>query len=136
MESFVRIRTASGSYGIPIEQVLAVFPGSSLDPAPLGAAGSVVGLITFRGEAISVVKSADPEPIETPMHILIVETNGRPTGLLVTEVTGISRISSELLVDPPGASGIGITAAAQTDDGLVLILDPAGLVGPVDFVVP
>lgn len=124
MTTVVHFRTAGGRYCVRVEATRSVQLASGLVALPSPRAG-VVGIL----------------PAEVPItvlsllgggrgHVLVMAANGQTFGLLVEEVTGLSRIDeSTIQVAPEGQDQALISGVISGADGLVLVADPDALAG-------
>jgi chemotaxis signal transduction protein len=122
MTTVVHFRTAGGRYCVPVEATRSVRLASGLVSLPAPRVG-VVGIL----------------PAEVPItvlsllgggrgHVLVLAVNGQTFGLLVEEVTGLSRIDvSTIQVAPEGQDEELISGVISGEDGLVLVADPVAL---------
>ena len=116
-------------YGIPMKAVKGVMPCAGVTPLR-GAAESVVGMVTVRGEPAPVVdmrRALGAQPREThPNDRLIILRIGRKfSALLVDAVSGAYQVNESELLDASQsvaktAFAVGI---AECGDGLVVIQD-------------
>ena len=122
MMTVVDFRTSGGRYCIPVEAAVAVRSASGLVPLPAPRDG-VVGILpaTRPITVLSILGSGRD-------HILVVAVDGQTFGILVEEVTGLSRIDdAEIGVAPGGQAEAFISGVISRTDGLVLVADPAAL---------
>jgi chemotaxis signal transduction protein len=124
MVTVVHFRTGSGHYCVPVGDALAVRSASGLVPLPMPRPG-VVGILPAEQPipVLSVLGSGRG-------HVLVLTAEGQTFGLLVEEVTGLSRIDpAEIRVAPEGQAESLVSGVISRDDGLVLVADPAALAG-------
>jgi chemotaxis signal transduction protein len=122
MTTVVHFRTGEGRYCVPVSAALGVRLASGLVPLPAPRAG-VVGILPAEPPitVMSLLGSGRG-------HVLILAANGQTFGLLVEEVTGLSRIDAGTIqVAPEGQDQALISGVISGDDGLVLVADPGAL---------
>lgn len=98
----------------------------------------IQGVISLRGKIVAVhdlatrlgashAVHADGE--ERERKIVIVESNGDQAGIVVDDVEEVITVEAEHLDDVPGSADDAIEAIAKIEDRLVVLLDPAGILG-------
>ena len=118
----VDFRTSTGRFCVPVDAAVAVRFASGLVDLPAPRAG-VVGILPADHPitVLSVLGSGRD-------HVLVLAAAGHTFGLLVEEVTGLSRIDNEDIgVAPDGQDNALICGVISRDDGIVLVADPARL---------
>lgn len=118
----VDFRTAAGRYCVPVDAAVAVRFASGLIDLPSPRAG-VVGILPDDQPitVLSVLGSGRH-------HVLVLAAGGHTFGLLVEEVTGLSRIDDgDIHVAPDGQAEALISGMIRRDDGVVLVADPAAM---------
>lgn len=122
-------------YALPIQQVQEIIryaePRAVASDEPW-----VRGVISLRGKIIPVFDlglriGLHVEPGDD-QKIVIVESDGATAGVIVDEVEEVLTVEASQLDEMPGTSGDGIQAIAKIDDRLVVLLDPASLLGAVE----
>ena len=119
-------------YALPIQQVQEIIRYA--EPRAVSSDEPWVrGVISLRGKIIPVfdlgvriglhVEAGDDQ------KIVIVESDGETAGVIVDEVEEVLTVEASQLDEMPGTSGDGIQAIAKIDDRLVVLLDPAALLG-------
>jgi chemotaxis signal transduction protein len=122
MTTVVHFRTSDGRYCVPVDAALAVRLPSGLVPLPCPRA-DVVGLLP-EDPPITVLSLLGGGA----GHVLILASKGQTFGLLVEEVTGLSRIDADAVqVAPDGQDRALISGVISGDDGLVLVADADAL---------
>jgi hypothetical protein len=120
----VNFCAGGGRYCVPVATAVVVRAASGLVALPVPRAG-VVGLLpTDPPIAVLAVLGSGRD------HVLVLTVEGQTFGLLVEEVTGLSRIDdAEIGGAPDGQAEDFIAGVITRDDGLVLLADPAVLAG-------
>lgn len=122
MMTVVEFRTGGGRYCVPVEAAVAVRFASGLVELPAPRTGVVGILPADRPITVLSVLGSGRD------HVLILAAEGQTFGLLVEEVTGLSRIDdTDIRVAPDGQAEALISGVISRDDGLVLVADPAAL---------
>jgi chemotaxis signal transduction protein len=124
MMTVVEFRTSGGRYCVPVDAAIAVRFANGLIELPAPRAG-VVGILP------------DEQPLTVLSllgggcdQVLVLVAEGHTFGLLVEEVTGLSRIDeADIRVAPEGQEEAFISGVISRDCGLVLLADPAALAG-------
>jgi purine-binding chemotaxis protein CheW len=120
-------------YALPIAQVHEIIrftePRSVASTDP-----SVRGVISLRGKILPVYDLATRLGLPAAASvadakIVIVETAEDMAGVVVDDVEEVITIDGEALDEAPTAGGRAIDGIAKIDDRLVVLLDPAGIVG-------
>jgi chemotaxis signal transduction protein len=117
--------SAGGRYAVPVEHCREVRPSTEITSLPT-LRPDVVGLLAWKDLALSVVAPLGPGGA----HVIVLDGGGDPFGLLVDEVVGVERLSS----DAPGAAPRGqqdvlVGAAVSTGAGGLLLLVDVPAVG-------
>ncbi len=136
---FVTFRLDDGEYGIPIGEIQEIDRFSKMTRIP-GAAAHVDGVTNLRGAVIPVVNArrrfnlSVKEPDERT-RVLIIDVDGRKTGLLVDSVRQVLNLSLADIAPPPAAltSGIDqkyISGIGKVDGGkrMIVLLDVSRVV--------
>jgi purine-binding chemotaxis protein CheW len=92
----------------------------------------IQGVISLRGKIVSVHDLATrlgAQAGDGERKIVIVEANGDQAGVVVDDVEEVLTIEAEHLDEVPGTADDAIEAIAKIDDRLVVLLDPAGILG-------
>ena len=91
------------------------------------------GVINLRGKIIPVYDLAARLGLEggpgSPGNIVIVESEGSVAGLVVDAVDQVLTVEYEQLDEMPSGAGSPIEAVAKLDERLIVLLDPAGVLG-------
>jgi chemotaxis signal transduction protein len=122
MMTVVEFQTGAGRYCVPVAATVAVRFASGLVELPAPRAG-VVGILPAEQPitVLAILGSGRD-------HVLVLHAEGHTFGLLVQEVTGLSRIDPTAIhVAPDGQDEAFISGVISRDDGLVLVADPAAL---------
>ncbi|HVM68806.1 MAG TPA: chemotaxis protein CheW [Gaiellaceae bacterium] len=94
----------------------------------------IQGVISLRGKIVSVHDlatrlGATPGDAAGERKIVIVEADGDQAGVVVDDVEEVLTVEAEQLDHVPGSADGAIEAIAKIDDRLVVLLDPAGVLG-------
>ena len=124
MTLMVRFRTRNGRYCVPVDHTLEVRLADAIMPLPMPAPG-IAGILERDGAALPVVDAFGGGS----SHVLLVEADESPVGVLVEEVTGVVDIPErEFGPPPPGQEDTLVEAVICDDDGLTFVVDVAELV--------
>jgi chemotaxis signal transduction protein len=122
MTTVVHFRTGGGRYCVPVEAALAVRLATGMTPLPAPRPG-VVGVLP-ADQPITVLSLLG----SGHGHVLILASHGQTYGLLVEEVTGLSRVDvADIQAAPNGQDGALISGVINGKDGMVLVADPDAL---------
>jgi purine-binding chemotaxis protein CheW len=120
---------AGEEYALPIATVSEIIRHATPRAVASDTPG-VRGVIGLRGKIIPIVDLADrlglaPTVGEASAEgkIIILDTDGRQTGVIVDEVDEVLTITDDQLDEVPTA-GSAIDAIAKIDDRLIMLLDP------------
>ena len=118
----MRVRVASESYALPVDQVLEVAERGEVTPLP-GASAAVIGVRNLRGQVVPVVDLAAVLGVasgaSSRARIVVAQQNGRKAGLAVDEVAGVENL-------PEGSEeveGRHLVRAVLADGALVGVVD-------------
>jgi purine-binding chemotaxis protein CheW len=134
-------RVADETYGIEIGFVHEIIRHQPTTGVP-GTSTAILGLINLRSRIFPVLSVRTifglPEPVPGPRsRIVVVGIDGSRIGLLVDEVSEVRTFSADTIQPPPsfvaGDSQDQIVGIAQTEGGLVILLDVEAVVGSVDL---
>jgi chemotaxis signal transduction protein len=109
---------------VPVESTVSVRSSSGLVDLPNPRPG-VVGILPAEQPitVLSVLGSGRG-------HVLVLAAEGHTFGLLVEQVTGLSRIDKGDIGDAPdGQDEVLICGVIRRDGGIILLADPAKLAG-------
>ena len=117
-------------YGIEIRRVREIVRVESITPIPQ-APPHVAGVVNLRGRLIPVLSLRKrlglPAAEQTKdSRIVIVESAGRPLGLIVDRVGQVTRLAAALLEPPPEEAGIArefVSALGRAPETVLVILD-------------
>jgi chemotaxis signal transduction protein len=122
--TMVRFTSGGTAYCVPVETALAVRTVTELvevpDPEP---------------PLVGVLPGSPPLPVIAPLHeqgrqVLVMQWQDRTFGLLVDEVAGVETVPGERIEPAPFNHARALVAGMlQTEHGLVMVADPAGLAG-------
>jgi len=96
-------------------------------------ASGLVDLPAPRAGVVGILPADQPITVLSVLgsgrhHVLVVAAAGHTFGLLVEEVTGLSRIDDQdIRVAPDGQDDALICGVINQDDGITLVADPARL---------
>jgi chemotaxis signal transduction protein len=122
MMTVVEFHTGTGRYCVPVDAAVAGRPASGLVDLPAPRAGVVGILPAAKPITVLAVLGSGSD------HVLVLTAEGHTFGLLVQEVTGLSRIDPATIHSAPDGQDVAfISGVIKRDDGLVLVADPAAL---------
>jgi purine-binding chemotaxis protein CheW len=136
---FVTFRLDDGEYGIPIGEIQEIDRFSKMTRIP-GAAAHVDGVTNLRGAVIPVVNARrrfnlSVKEADERTRVLIIDVDGKKTGLLVDSVRQVLNLSLADIAPPPAAltSGIDqkyISGIGKVDGGkrMIVLLDVSRVV--------
>ena len=120
-------------YALPAAVVHEVLPALEVDPLP-GAAASLLGVITLRGQMVPVLDTRThlgmaPRPVELRDHFVVTESAGRLLVVPCDRVRGIQQLTHnrDSEADTLLRSCGRLVAVVRDGDGLVLVPDLAGV---------
>ncbi|MCK9221892.1 MAG: chemotaxis protein CheW [Limnochordia bacterium] len=134
---FVVFSLVDEEFAIDIMQVKEIIKMATITKLPQ-APDYITGIINVRGEIIPVISLRQrfgiPRGEETPStRIVIVESQGNLTGLIVDEVSEVLRLSQEAIEPPPqdvaGLRTEFIRGIGKIDGRILVILRLAQLLG-------
>jgi purine-binding chemotaxis protein CheW len=119
-------------YAFPIAHVHEIIrrtePRSVASPEPW-----VRGIISLRGRIVPVHDLATRLGVagggSQEWKIVILEVDGEVAGVIVDDVEEVLTVSDAQLDEVPGTTDEAIEAIAKVGDRLVVLLDPAGILG-------
>jgi len=129
------------TYGIEIGFVHEIIRNQELTAVP-GAPPAVLGLINLRSQVLPVLSlrtifGRPAVDLDSSARIVLVGLDGARVGLLVDQVFEVRTFPAESIAPPPafatGESGFQAVGIAQTDTGLVVLLDVEAAIGSVDL---
>ena len=124
MPLMVRFRTRNGRYCVPVHHTLEVRLADDILPLPMPAPG-IAGILERDGAALPVVNAFGGGS----SHVLLIEADESPVGVLVEEVTGVFEIAErEFGPPPPGQEDTLVEAVICDDEGLTFVVDAGELV--------
>jgi chemotaxis signal transduction protein len=116
----VRFTAATGEYAIVAERVLQIRSASDIVAMP-SPSPQVVGLISFDARALSVVSAFGAGGD----HVLIVDTDSGPFGILAEQVTAVVDIDPGSIGGRPGGQAGGFVSGVITQAGkMTMLVDP------------
>jgi len=122
MSTVVCFKVGDGDYAIAVESVREVRSGDQLMPLPAPRAG-VVGLLQHPEGALTVLAALGPGRD----HVLLLQHGERTFGLVVEEVTAVTKVPDELGDPPDGQQGRLICGVVTTAHGVALMVDVSAL---------
>ncbi len=141
-ENIVVFNLGKETYGLPIASIREII--SYQEPTRLpGAPPEVEGIINLRGKVIPVVDLRSRlglavQPPTRTTRIIIAAGAGEITGLVVDQVTEVSKIISSTIEPPPpmakrGAGESLSQGVAKVGERLIVLLDLSPLLVPEGF---
>ncbi len=137
--AFLSFRVRGGAFAMALPEVVETVRMVAVNP--LADAGpSLLGVIDYRGTIVPVL---DPSlrlgvasrPPGLDSKIIISRVRGRLLGIVVDDIDGLVEGQPQPIHpdgSPSGGSLSCISGALRMDDGLVLIVEPALLLSPVE----
>jgi purine-binding chemotaxis protein CheW len=117
----VRFSTDQGSWAVGVEHALEVRPVSAVRPLP-SALPDVAGVIDREGTAVPVLRTLGADG----RQVLVVRTGGITVGMLVDEVTGVVKVSTDAVGPAPAGQDnplIGATVRHESDFTFLVDVD-------------
>ena len=128
VKKLVVFRTPTGEFAIPVESVREVRSDAALASIP-GAHPAVVGLLDWKGEALTVVAIFGPG-----RQLIVIEGGPGAYGLIVEEVLELAhRSDRELGRAPAEGSATYVTGVMRSEGHMVPIVDADLLWSSVGF---
>lgn len=130
---FLTFKTETQLFAIAIADVVQIVGMQTITEMP-DSPHYVKGIINLRGSIISVIdfrlKLGKPEKeYNERTCIIVTNIDSKEIGLVVDEVDSVINIEDENISEPPDKSATTrdsyITGIAQTDKGIVLVMDAA-----------
>lgn len=125
------------TYAIPAGDVLQIETYEGATPVP-GTAPWVAGIVQIRGRVIPVVDlrrrfGLEPTPRTLDTRVIVVQRGPRVVGLVVDRARDVLRLSAAQVQAMPTAPDDKthelVRAIAQTDRGLLMMIDVESIVG-------
>ena len=121
-------------FAVPILEVREIVGMMDVTPVPDTPPG-VLGVINLRGRVIPVVDSRhrlglEPREVDERACIVVFEVHEQLVGAVVDDVSDVVDVPRDALDPPPPSSGDAgrpVRALARLEDGVTILLDPAGL---------
>ncbi len=132
LRQFISFSVEEEEYGLELLRVKEVIRVREITWLPK-APSFVKGIINLRGDVIPIIDLRDRFGLEshdttTQTRVIVVEIEGRLTGLVVDSASQVVRIPADQIDPPPpvpgGLSQEFMTGVAKIDDRLVVLLDP------------
>lgn len=118
-------------YAFPIQSVHEIIRYT--EPRPVASdVPWIQGVISLRGKIVSVHDLATrlgATAGDDERKIIIVESAGDQAGVVVDDVEEVLTVDDGQLDAVPGTTDEAIEAIAKIEDRLVVLLDPAGILG-------
>lgn len=115
----VRFDTDNGSWAVGVEHTVEVRPVEAVRPLP-SALPDVAGVIDRDGTAVPVVRTLGDDG----RHVVVVRAGGLTVGMLVSQVTGIIRVSDDAVGPAPAGQDDPLIGATVRDgDDLTFLVD-------------
>jgi len=128
VKKLVVFRTPTGEFALPVESVREVRSDAALAAIP-GAHPAVVGLLDWKGEALTVIAIFGPG-----RQLIVIEGGPGSYGLIVEEVLELAhRSDRELGRAPAEGSASYITGVMRSEGHMVPIVDAGLLWSSVGF---
>lgn len=133
-EQLVTFKIDSEEYGVKIANVQEINRMTEVTKIPR-APYHIVGIVNLRGNVIPVLDlrrlfKLPDKPLTDATRIIIVDYEGKRTGIVVDSVSEVLRLEKSLIEGPPDALNSGIDSefvegVGKLDDGkrMILILD-------------
>lgn len=108
------------TYGVNVMQVQEVLRATEIAPVP-GAPNYVLGIINLRGNVVTVLDirkrfGLEPRQADESTRIIIVESQGQTTGMMVDSVAEVEDVETEEIDIAPN---VGSDDASKYIDGVV-----------------
>jgi purine-binding chemotaxis protein CheW len=127
------------TYGVRIASLHEIVRLTEITAVP-DAPEYIEGVINLRGKIVSVIdlrkRLGEKQIVANPKknRILVVETHGRLTGLIVDSASHVIKIPAEDVEPPPAVFQDGglkcVTGLGKYKDGLIVLLDVNKLLEP------
>jgi len=137
----VRFLAGKESFGVDIGRVQEIVTVPEITKVP-DTPDFIEGIINLRGKIVSVIDLRKRLKFQCPPkdkknRILVTEIDGKVIGLIVDEVSEVLRLNPEKIEPPPEmVNSVGaecITGVGKLDDGIILLLDLAKVLGVADL---
>lgn len=139
LEQLVIFKLGKEEYGTNIQQVKEILKVPEITSMPR-TPEFISGIISLRGQIIPVinlnnrfdlVKDSD----ETPQHVIIVDLEDNPIGMIVDEVVDVSRVSEGEIESTPSLIETNIdddyvAGIARIEKRLIILLDLSKVLTP------
>lgn len=139
LEQLVIFKLGKEEYGTNIQQVKEILKVPEITSMPR-TPEFISGIISLRGQIIPVinlnnrfdlVKDSD----ETPQHVIIVDLEDNPIGMIVDEVVDVSRVSKGEIESTPSLIETNIdddyvAGIARIEKRLIILLDLSKVLTP------
>ena len=132
VRQFISFSVGEEEYGLELLRVKEVIRVREITWLPK-APSCVKGIINLRGDVIPIIDLRDKFGLESrevtaQTRVIVVEIEGRLTGLVVDSASQVVRIPSDQVDPPPQVLGRFsqelITGVGKIDDTLVILLNP------------
>ena len=140
---WVTFKLDDETYGINVMQVQEVLRMTEIAPVP-GAPYYVLGIINLRGNVVTVLDlrrrfNLDQVDVTDQTRILIVETQGVATGLMVDSIAEVRNLRHSDIDSPPTVGNDEnskyLMGVSSTENGLLILIDLDKLVD-TDLITP
>lgn len=122
MTTMVYFHSAGAAYCLPVEATRAVRTAHGLIPVP-GSSADIAGVLP-GDPPLTVLSSLG----DGGNQVIVVESRGKPFGLLVDVVSGLRRFADdEVRPAPTGQDPSFICGLVEVDGQLALVADPEAL---------
>ena len=139
--SLVKFELGGLAYALSVHSVRLVVKPVSMASFP-GQGSSVLGVVKIRGIVVPVVDLRRLFDTETPevLRWLLLQVGERVVGAAVDEVVGVIDVDFDHLTAAPIDLGprkqAFVRSVADTEDGLVFVIDESSLIEELDRLVP
>lgn len=131
LRQFISFTVGEEEYGLELLEVKEVIRAREITWLPR-APSFIKGIINLRGDVIPIIDLRDKFGLDSradseATRVIVVEVDGRLTGLVVDSASQVVRIPADCIDPPPpirtAFSGDFITGIGKLDDRLVVLLN-------------
>ena len=132
IRQFISFSVGEEEYGLELLRVKEVIRVREITWLPK-APSFVKGIINLRGDVIPIIDlrdkfGLDPREDTAQTRVIVVELEGRLTGLVVDSASQVVRIPGDQVDPPPAVPGSFsqelITGVGKLEDSLIILLNP------------
>jgi len=133
IRQFISFSVGEEEYGLELLRVKEVIRVREITWLPK-APSFVKGIINLRGDVILIIDlrdkfGLDPREDTAQTRVIVVELEGRLTGLVVDSASQVVRIPGDQVDPPPAVPGSFsqelITGVGKLEDSLIILLNPS-----------